>query len=244
MYLNKQPPKLKLLLLASVFTVAMSGAVHAQISVGALAGVNLNQFTMPGTTIGLNVGAYGAYQVTPFLTGRLEITYSQEGGGRQDYSIPLDDPRLANIAGNLSQVNFINPYVYFHNLNVPLMFELTLPEFAEQTVKPKLLLGGSFAYMFSANELHTKQYIFSDNTFTNIPYLREDVSSNYVASQFSILAGLGVDFKTEKRNFSFDIRYRQGMTQLNNVKASYSYIDGRLFSSTLSFNFSMSIFNF
>jgi Outer membrane protein beta-barrel domain len=243
MYLNKQPPKLKLLLMVAVFA-AMSSAVHAQISVGAVTGVNLNQFTMPGTTIGLNVGAYGAYKITPFLSGRLEITYSQEGGGRQDYSIPLNDPRLANIAGNLSEVNLINPYVYFHNLNVPLMAELTLPEFAEQSVKPKLLLGGSFAYMFSANELHTKQYIFNDNTFSNIPYLREDVGSNYAAAQFSILAGLGFDFKTDKRNFAFDIRYRQGMTQLNDVKASFSNIDGRLFSSTLSFNFSMSIFNF
>ena len=109
---------------------------------------------------------------------------------------------------------------------------------------PKLLLGGSYGYMFGATELHTTQYIFSNGTFADIPYLKENVGSNYEQSQLSLMAGMGIQFKGEKRDFSFDIRYRQGMTQLNKVKASYSTIDGRLFSSTLSLNFSMTLFKF
>jgi len=217
-------------------------AASAQFVVGLQTGVNLNQFTMPGTTIGLNAGAYGSYKFASFAKARLEILYSQEGGGRQNYSIPLTDPRLAGVAGNIAQLNYINPFVYMHNLQVPVMVELTLPEFSDEAVMPKLILGGSYGYMFSANELHTAQYIFNDNTFANIPYLREDVGSSYVASQFSLIAGFGLEFNTDKRSFSFDVRYRQGLTQLNNVNETLSYKDGRLFSSTLSFNLSMSLF--
>jgi Outer membrane protein beta-barrel domain len=237
--------KLKRSLILSVFLIGvLITSANAQISIGAQTGVNLNQFTMPGSTIGVNVGAFGTYKFLPFLTAKLEINYSQEGGGRQNYFLPLNDPRLADIAGNISQLNYINPYVYIHNLQVPLLVELSLPEFAEASVMPKLILGGSYSYMLSANELHTKQFIFQNGTFADVPYLKEDVTSNYVASQFSLIAGMGIQFKGEKRDFSFDIRYRQGITQLNNVTESLSYKDGRLFSSTLSFNFSMTIFKF
>jgi hypothetical protein len=131
-----------------------------------------------------------------------------------------------------------------HNVQVPILVELTLPEFSDAAVIPKLIIGGSYAYMFGANEIHTTQYIFKDNTFVNIPYLTEDVGSSYVTNQLSIIGGFGLEFNTEKRSFSFDVRYRQGFTQLNNVKQSFSYQDGRLFSSSLSINLSVSLFKF
>ena len=231
--------------MSTFLVMALVSSVNAQFLIGAQTGVNLNQFTMPGTTIGINAGAFGSYKFLPFLSARLEIMYSQEGGGRQNYSLALaGGSMLPDLRTNIAALNYINPYVYIHNLHVPLMVELTLPEFDQASVAPKLLLGGSYSYMISANEMHTKLYQFTDGTFANVPYLTEVVTADYVASQISILAGLGLDFKGEKRNFSFDIRYRQGLTQLNNIKESFSFKDGRLFSSTLSFNFSMSIFKF
>ncbi len=232
--------KFKKLLIASMFMSIAITSANAQLSIGALTGVNLNQFTMPGSTLGINAGAFGSYKLTPFLSTRLELLYSQQGGGRQNYSLPLDE----SFSGTVAQLNYINPYVYLHTVQVPVLVDLTLPEFEDAAVRPQLLLGGSYSYMFAADELHTAQYIFTDGTFANIPYLRENVGANYVASQLSLMAGMGMVFKSEKRSFAFDIRYRQGITQLNNVRQTLSYQDGRLFSSTLSFNFSVTIFNF
>jgi hypothetical protein len=230
--------------MSTFLVMALVSSVSAQFLIGAQTGVNLNQFTMPGSTIGINAGAFGSYKFLPFLSARLEIMYSQEGGARQNYNFRLSGSGQPDLNANIASLNYINPYVYIHNIQVPLMVELTLPEFDQASLAPKLLLGGSYSYMISANEMHTKQYNFTNATFANIPYLTEVVTADYVASQISILAGLGIDIKGEKRNFSFDIRYRQGLTQLNNIKESFSNKDGRLFSSTLSFNFSMSIFKF
>lgn len=230
------------LVIGIVFT-AFSFA-NAQFTVGAKAGVNINQFTMPGTTIGLNAGAFGTYTVTPFLSARLELLYAQQGGGLRDYSLPLSDPRLADYSGNVLSLTYINPYVYMHCIEVPLLAELTLPEFAEASVQPVLFLGGSYAFMYQANQLHTARYTFKDGTFANIPYLREHVRSNFNSNQFSVLGGFGLKFKSETRDFYFDIRYRQGLNQLNQVQRSLTSNDGRLYSSTLSFNFSVSILKF
>lgn len=247
MYLkNKAFFKLKRFLLPILFVTILTISSFAQISVGARLGVNLNQFTMPGTTIGATAGAFGTYKVTPFVAARLEILYSQEGGGLRDYFLPLsgDDPLLPDATVNVASVDYINPYVYIHTLQVPVLAELTLPEFDEASVQPVLLLGASYNYMFRADELHTTRYTFKDGTFANIPYGREDVTSGYKASQLSAIGGMGLKFKSEKRDFYFDIRYRQGLNQLNNVKQSLTYKDGRLYSSSLSFSFSMTILKF
>ncbi len=230
--------KLKKLLTAFICFAFISSS-YAQLSVGALTGVNLNQFTMPGSTLGVNAGFFGSYKLMPFLSMRLELLYSQQGGGRQNYSLPLDE-----LAGNISQLNYINPYVYLHTLHAPVLIDLTLPEFEDAAFRPQFLLGGSYSYMLAADELHTAQYIFKDGTFANIPYLRENVGANYSSSQFSLIGGIGIIFKGNKRDFAFDIRYRQGITQLNTVRQTLSYKDGQLFSSSLSFNFSMTLFKF
>jgi hypothetical protein len=64
---------------------------------------------------------------------------------------------------------------------------------------------------------------------------------------------MGMKVKTGDRTFGFDVRYRHGLNNLNRLRfASPGNGDdfgvagtgGKLFSSSLSLNFSMSIFNF
>jgi hypothetical protein len=242
-----------------LITVSGYSAYSQQITIGAKTGVNLNQFSQPGTTVGLNVGIYGAYQVLPFLKVKLEPQYSQEGGGRPDYYRDY-----SSISENVSSITFINPSVRFHNLQVPLLAELTLPEFAEETIAPKLILGASYALSISSKENHTKRYDFIDNTLPgsspfpllDVSYQRDNVIDNYKRNQMSLWFGMGLDFKTGGRTCSFDVRYRQGITDLNQLRfaspGNFSTTKpvgvpgtgGKLYSSSVSFNFSMSIFNF
>ncbi|GHN00073.1 hypothetical protein WSM22_15620 [Cytophagales bacterium WSM2-2] len=240
--------------------LAFALQVSAQISVGAKLGANINQFTQPGSTIGFSVGAYGSYKVLPFLNLKLEPQYTMQGGARESYARDY-----TVIEGNVSQIQFINPSVIMHNLEVPVLAELTLPEFADENVIPKFIIGGSYAMMIKAVETSTHRYVFNDGTSStpatpsvDVGYQRENVTDNYARNQFSFIVGFGMMFKTDKRDFQFDIRYRQGLTQVNLLKFPDAIqkttgssgplpangIGGNLHTSTLSFNFSMTIFNF
>jgi len=229
---------------------SLAASTYGQIALGVKTGLNLNQFSQPGTTVGVNVGVYGSFAVTPFFTVKLEPQYSQEGGGRPDYSRDY-----SAISDNVNSITFMNPSVTFHNVQVPLLLELTLPEFQDEAVKPKLILGGSYGLMVSAMEQHTKRYSFNDNTVPNtttptldVAYQKENVIDNYARNQFSAIAGFGMEYKLANRTFSFDIRYRQGINNLNQLRFTSPTFTpgtgGNLRSSTVSFNFSMSLFNF
>lgn len=138
--------------LVLVMLMLTSGSVLAQISVGAKVGGNLNSFSQAGTTVGMSLGAYGSYQVLPFLLVKLEPQYSLEGGSRPDYT-----RFYANVSDNISSIQFLNPSVYLHTVQVPLLVELSLPEFSEEAVKPVIILGLSYATLVSAKEMHTKR---------------------------------------------------------------------------------------
>jgi hypothetical protein len=211
------------------------------ISIGAKVGASFNQFTQPGTMIGFNGGAFAKYTVTNFLNARIEVLYSQQGGGRQNYFdqlIPLLDP------ANVSSVTYVNPFVVFNNVEVPLIAEFGLPELSGGTIVPKFLVGGSYAFAVSAFEHHTKHYEFNDGSSVDFGYKKENVGSTYKQNQWSMMFGIGIDYNLGKRVFSTDIRYRQGLTQLNDFKFTGPQAGGKLYSSSLTFNFGMTIFNF
>jgi hypothetical protein len=243
--------------LVLLMLLCSAGSLSAQFVVGAKIGTNMNQFSQPGTTIGLNVGMYAAYPIAPAVTVKVEPHYSQEGGARPDYSRDY-----TQISDNIAAVHFINPSVTFHNVQIPLLIELSLPEFSEATVKPKIILGASYAIMITAREMHTKRYDFigssspsiDDPPSMDVAYLRENVTDNYARNQWSLWAGMGLEFKSGERTFAFDIRYRQGFNNLNLLRFTspgnssgtigIPGTGGELYSSSLSFNFSMSLFNF
>ncbi len=251
--------KIKVVVLLLITSALTS---FAQITVGAKTGLNLNQFRQPGTSVGASLGAYAAYQPLSFLTVRFEPQYSQQGGARPDYARYYDE-----IGADLYSVTFINPNIKFHNLEIPLLVELSLPEFTEETIKPKFILGLSYAMTMSAQEIHTKRYQFIEDNgnsttydYIDVSYQRENVTDNYKRNQWSFYAGLGMDFKVGTRTFSFDVRYRKGLNNINQLRFTspqdyhYSYNNsgyigtpgtgGKLFSSTVSLNFSMSVFTF
>jgi hypothetical protein len=249
-------------LLIHLYVLCLCVVAHTacgQITLGAKTGVNLNQFSQPGTIIGVNAGIYGAYRVNSFLSVKLEPQYSQEGGGRPGYT-----RQYSEISNDISSVEFVNPSVRFHNLQIPLFVELTLPELSDQTIVPVLMLGGSYAMTILTMEEHTKRYHFAYTSESSggspyypasldVSYQRENVIDNYARNQWSLWFGMGLQFKGGERTYSFDVRYRQGLNNLNNLRFASpgNGVDigvpgtgGNLRSSSLSFNFSMSLFNF
>jgi len=232
-------------------------SVSAQFSAGAKLGVTQNQFTQPGTTVGFSAGGYVTYSALTFATFKLEPQYAQQGGARQSYYIDY-----SAFEGNVSAIGFYNPGVVMHTVEIPLLAELTLPEFNDETVIPRLIIGGSYSFMAKATESSTTRYFFNDGTPSiDVGYRQRNVTDDYARNQFSAIVGFGVLFKTDSRDFQFDIRYWQGFTQVNNIKypdaiqsssssSSPSLgipangIGGNLYTSSLSINFSMTIFHF
>jgi hypothetical protein len=238
---------------------AMSYHATGQISIGAKTGVNLNQFRQPGTTMGVSLGAYGSYQFNPWITVKFEPQYSLEGGGRPNYYRDYTD-----ISDNLDYVYFMNPSIKFHNLQFPVLVEVTLPELTDQTIVPFLVVGASYALTMASVEQHTKRYLFHNdfssfsspsfvlNPDVDVSYQKENVTDNYSRNQWSLWLGMGMKVKTGDRTFGFDVRYRHGLNNLNQLRFAspgngsdigVPGTGGKLFSSTLSLNFSMSILN-
>ena len=240
-------------------TLTFSNGVHAQISVGVKAGLNLNQFQQPGTTVGSSFGAFAGYQPLTFLALKFEPQYSAEGGGRPTYSKSYSD-----ISANVASITFINPSVRMHNLQLPLLIELWLPEHANEVVKPKIILGASYALAVASIQSHTERFELLDNSsspyshqYLDISYRKDNVTDNYKRNQWSLWCGVGIDFKVGTRVCTFDVRYRKGINNLNLLRfassmdqyssSSYSGIPGtggKLYSSSVSMNFSISLFNF
>jgi hypothetical protein len=234
----------------------MSHYTIGQISVGAKTGVNLNQFRQPGTTMGASLGAYGSYQFNPWVTLKFEPQYSLEGGARPDYT-----RNYSEVSDNVSSIEFLNPSVKFHNLQFPLLIEVTLPELTDQTIIPFIVVGASYSLTMASLEQHTKRYIFFDELNSSsyyesvrldVAYQSENVTDNYNRNQWSLWLGMGMKVKTGDRTFGFDVRYRHGLNNLNQLRFAspgngsdlgVPGTGGNLFSSTLSLNFSMSILN-
>lgn len=237
-------------LLCTCLLLLTATATHAQIETGAKLGVNLNQFNQPGTVFGFNGGVFGRYTLTPFAKARVELLYMQQGGARQNYYRDY-----SYMDGNVQGINYTNRFVTFHNLEIPVLAELTLPELADGAIVPRLLVGGAYGITLGAFETHEKTYYFDDDVTPRVMVSdkRENVGSNYKRNQFGLIAGMAIDFKVGERTFTTEIRYRRNLNQLNLIRFGTPDLnglpgtigqEGDLYTSTLSINFGMTIFNF
>ena len=225
----------------SRFQGCKNGIVVApMLNLGVKIGPSLNQFSQPGTAIGMNIGMFGTYKVTKCFTARMELLFSTQGGGRRDYRRVDTDPNDP-YGGKAVNVTNVNPQVTFNNIEIPILGEFGLAESSRLMIQPKLLLGGSYGFTMSAIEHKTQRYNFYDGTFADLAYTRQNVTEYYKRSQLSVIAGAGINFNMGNHVFSVDIRYRQGLTQLNQRLYDIPGMGGKLYSSSLIFNMGITL---
>jgi len=199
-------------------------------------GPSFNQFSQPGSFIGFNVGIFTKYKVSDVFSPRVELLYSTQGGARNDYTKTYADGDPINPTTSVTSITNLNPYVTFNSIEIPLLAEFSFPEMAGLAIQPKMIVGGSFSRAISIVETKTQRYNYSNGNSVDVGYAREDVSAVYSPNQISAIGGLGLQFATPRRTFNLELRYRQGLTQLNNYVNSSSGIGGKLYSSSLIFN--------
>lgn len=214
------------------------GATTIGIRAGLKVGANFNQFNQPGTTIGFNGGIFAAYSPINALELQLEVLYMQQGGAREAY---FQD--LSNLDGTVVGINYFNRYVTFHNLEVPVIVRATLPSLSGETITPRLLIGFAYGFALGAMEYNDKHYFDKNGQVTPVSNQRTNVGANYEQHQFGIIAGFAVDYTLGGKIFTTEVRYRRGINELNLINYSILEHSGQLYSSTLSINFAISLFN-
>jgi Outer membrane protein beta-barrel domain len=242
--------KMKRILIVVALTGFCTQATMAQFAVGAKVGANLNQFNQPGTIFGFTGGAFAKYKALPFLDVSAELLYNQQGGARQNYQRDF-----TSTGGNVSYVSYSNRSVVLHNLEVPLLIALSHPSFSDNMISPRLLLGAAYGMNLGAFERHEKIYTFSTGSvpFANTSDEIENVGSNYKQNQWGFIAGFAIDFTSGEQTCTLEVRYRQGINQLNNLNYVVPPLDsfpgtvgqeGDLYTSSLSISFAMTLFKF
>jgi hypothetical protein len=192
-------------------TIALSCALlssHAQINVGAKAGVNFNSFRSSDAYSnyfdvipGFHIGGYAKYSVFDFLTARAELNYFQQGANLFDYAL-------------LSDLYRKDVEVRFHNLQVPILAEFHLPSLALDPVKPKIMLGVFYSYTVAARESFVNVASVSGNT--KIEYDgSSDVGDQFTKSQYGLIAALAAELKMFGRYVELEVRYHYNVPRAN-----------------------------
>lgn len=165
------------------------------------------------TRIAPTIGGFAQYSVLPWVAASLEVGYTQYGGNNIS---PLliyspDSPILTHLE---------KTDLSFHTIEIPLTFKVGLPDM-RGAVKPFLSVGVAAAFFLQANATN---YFLEDNGI-GLPFYNNAnniVTSRIKGSDFSCISGTGIDFQGEKLNFSIEIYYRIGLTNLNVNSKTYA----------------------
>nr|WP_299173522.1 outer membrane beta-barrel protein [uncultured Allomuricauda sp.] len=188
------------------------------IIVGARVGGSFSQFTQPGTIITGNIGAFGRYEVLPYMQVQLDLGYDVFGGGRTDLNRELPEPANTTQAGLLTQLEYLNRQIFFHSVAGRLSARLSLPELNSGAVQPRLIVGGNLNYIFRGRENRDQYMVFDDGSRIILSNDWEEVSGDYKSINLGAHFGLGIDFNlTNGETFSAEFIYDRGFTDLNNI---------------------------
>jgi hypothetical protein len=188
----------------------------AQIAVGAKAGANFNSFRKSKSfrnyfdpIPGFNFGGYAKYPVLDFLTARAEVLYFQQGANIYDYRV-------------VNELYRSRAKVRFHNIEIPVLAEFGLPALKEESLQPKLLLGGFYSYSVYAREsFNNVVKVSGHNQITYDGFL--STQNQYNRSQYGLIGGIGAEMKMFKMPVSIEFRYQYNLNRLNKPGTQNSY---------------------
>jgi hypothetical protein len=230
---------------AVILLLTVSFPSVCQITVGLKGGINFNSFRKSKSfenyfdvIPGFNGGVFAKHSLLPYLTARAEFIYMQQGANLYDYYI-LDD------------VFRKHSKVRFHTIEIPLLAELGLPSLAQESLQPKLLVGGFYSYT-----------LFTRETYVNIAEISgrpaiefegsADIQSQFYRSQYGIIGALAADVQILHHPVSLEFRYQYNISRANksgtessyNLAATTEKWGNQLYLHTLSLNVSVTLFNF
>ncbi|WP_250632850.1 porin family protein [Rhodoflexus caldus] len=179
---------------------------------GVRTGVNVNDFSVSGTTksttalAGAQATVFAMYNVNSWVGMSLEAGFSQSGAAR---FTPGAGRVTATPGGTTTVVSGnLNDY-RLSNVQANLLSYFKLPVLS--VYEPKVFIGPSFDFNVHATN-NVEGYRFGSPT-----KYRVDATNQFKAMDIGMIIGTGVDFDLKWATLMLDARYRHGFTDINNA---------------------------
>ena len=159
------------------------------------------------------IGGFVQYRVLPWVAASVEVAYTQFGGNSISplFLYNPDSPILINLDKTNLKIN---------SIEIPISAKILLPGM-QGAIKPYLLVGASAAFFLQADA--NNYYLVDNGTDLEFQYNANNVVTSKINKyDFSYITGTGVDFQGDKYNFSIEVFYRIGLTNLNANTKTYA----------------------
>lgn len=227
-----------------VFTLStVQAQIANQLGVGVKAGYNFNQFNQPGTSAGGQAGGFVRYAAKSFLSVQAEVLYDLQGGGRHDYIRDAESfiPGQSFNGLPVESIAYNNRSAQLHTVSVPLSVRLSPAN--SSGVIMSFVLGGSFDYLFMAEETSDVVYHFENGNSVLISDRKQSIYSNLSSIQASVHVGAAFDFVLEDgRAITYEMRYRRSMMNINETVTATADLTESLYSTSFSLSVYYPIF--
>jgi hypothetical protein len=175
---------------------------------GVRTGVNVNDFSVSGTTksttslAGAQATVFAMYNVNSWVGMSLEAGFSQSGAGRFTPYAGRVNTTPGVVPGNLNDYRL-------SNVQANLLSYFKLPVLS--VYEPKVFIGPSFDFNVHATN-NVEGYRFGSPT-----KYRVDATNQFKAMDIGFIIGTGVDFDLKFATLMLDARYRHGFSDINNA---------------------------
>jgi hypothetical protein len=209
---------------------------EANWGVGLNGAVNLNQFNFSGLTMGGELNGFVSRLLNDNMSLQVELGIKQLGGSRRNGSENFE-------GGYIDQIQYFNRRAVINSFNSSLLLNIH----PSQNLGPlslTLLIGVSHGLKMEVSEVHDEFYFFNDGTSIYVSEVRENTSRFYENSMISGLFGISMNLPFGNRLIGFQVRYEQGINQINRVKFAIPQHAGKLRTNSLKLGLSYELFNF
>lgn len=198
----------------------------SKVGYGAKLGIGSSNFSKEqfrvGGKFGLQVGGFANYKVIDMLTVQLEVLYMQQGG--KEYSTMVGSP----ITGTqyIASQTYISR-ITLHNLEIPLLAKVTPPGIGSIFgIKWHALVGPSLGINMGATLRTTNEVVYTSGR-TGVYKYSEPLSPNdYETIQWGAYVGAGIETELKSFLLTIDVRYRQGLNDINYNYDIEKFING------------------
>ena len=222
----KKQNRIVLILIFLFFTIPIvkaqesSGGGGLSINYGIKAGLvssdfssNFQKLDNTESRTSFSAGLFSSIKITDLIGVSLEALYVQEG------TMQLNSDYIyyeSYVAESSLYVNRVNSNIVMHNIEIPLLVNLYL---GDNDFNSRIFAGGSFDYIYNVYAKNLISYSSSGGE----SYVLSDRALDVVKSSFNsynigVIIGAGISFDM----YSVDIRYKFGVTPINNL-ATYDY---------------------
>lgn len=172
----------------------------------------MNLMEVSSTKNGYLLGVSANYQVMDMLAISGELLFNRTGAA------DLDPLFLYSDENAIFQNKIVFTSVSNSMISVPIYASFTLPGVAG-SVFPKIFLGGDFSYYLSSKALNNYNITSGSTTYFSSSY--ESLGSRLKKIDYGVFLGTGFSIPGESLIYTFDIRYRFGINNINNTSSDF-----------------------